>query len=214
MRLVVFDLDGTIARHDTLMPFVMNHLRARPWRLLRLLRMIPALLFFFFDRDFGALKAMLMRCGLGGLTRSEIQHLAERFVDRLVSHGMFVEALAAIAAHRRAGDHLVLLSASPDLYVPLIAHRLGFAECWCTGVAWQDGRLSGELTTPNCRGAEKARLFRALRERHRGMQSLAYANTESDLAHLELADAAVLVNPSARLRAEGGRRGMACVDWR
>ena len=32
----------------------------------------------------------------------------------------------AIAAHARAGDHLVLLSASTDLYVPAIAQALGF----------------------------------------------------------------------------------------
>lgn len=214
MRLVVFDLDGTLARHDTLVPFVMSHLRARPWRALRLLRMIPALLRFAVDHDFGALKATLLRCGLGGLTRSEVERLAEAFVERLVPRGMFTDALEAVAAHRRAGDHLVLLSASPDLYVPLIARRLGFAECLCTGVGWQDGRLSGELTTPNCRGAEKARRFRALRERHRGVRALAYANAESDFAHLELADAAVLVNPYTWLRAEGGRRGMECVDWR
>lgn len=213
MRLVVFDLDGTIARHDTLVPFVMSHLRTHPWRTLRLLRMIPALLRFPFDRDFGALKAALIRCGLGGLTRAEVEGHAQSFVERLVARGLFPEALEAIAAHRRAGDHLVLLSASPDLYVPLIARRLGFAECLCTGIAWKGGRLSGELTTPNCRGAEKARRFRALRERHHGIQALAYANAESDFAHLELADAAVLVNAYTWLRAEGGRRGMECVDW-
>lgn len=214
MRLVVFDLDGTITRHDTLLPFVLSHLRAHPWRLLRLLRMIPALLFFFFDRDFGALKSMLIRCGLGGLPRSEVERLAAAFVERLVARGMFPEALEAIAAHRHAGDHLVLLSASPEFYVPLIARRLGFAECLCTGIAWKHDRLSGELTTPNCRGAEKARRFRALREHHRDLQAVAYANAASDIAHLTLADRAVLINPSRWLRAECGRRGMECVDWR
>lgn len=214
MRLVVFDLDGTIARHDTLVPFVLCHLLESPWRLLRLVCMVPALLRFLIDQDFGALKATLIRSALGGCSREQIARLAERFVSRLVPDGLFPAALSTIEAHRRAGDHLVLLSASPDLYVPLIARRLGFAECLCTGIAWDGDRLGGGLSTPNCRGEEKARRFRVLRERHAGLEARAYANAASDFAHLELADSAVLVNPYTWLRAEGGRRGMECVEWR
>ena len=44
------------------------------------------------------------------------------------------DALAALQVHRAAGDHLVLLSASPDLYVPLIGRLLGFERTLCTEI--------------------------------------------------------------------------------
>ena len=33
MQLAVFDLDGTITRHDTLIQYVLGYLKSRPWRL-------------------------------------------------------------------------------------------------------------------------------------------------------------------------------------
>jgi len=114
----------------------------------------------------------------------------------------------------RDGDRLVLMSASPELYVPEIARRLGFDECICTRLRWNGDRLHGELDGENCRGDEKTRCFRLLRERHTGMRTVAYANGPSDLDHLELADRAVLVNGEAWTRVKASERGIQCADWR
>jgi HAD superfamily phosphoserine phosphatase-like hydrolase len=122
--------------------------------------------------------------------------------------------LAAIARHRAAGDRLVLLSASVDLYVPEIARRLGFDEAICTEVAWRDGRLDGALATANRRGAEKRRCIEALRARFPGVPFAAYGNARSDFEHLSAVEEPVLVNAAARLRAEGQRIGFRCEDWR
>ena len=40
----VFDLDGTLTWHDTLMPFLLRFLRRHPWRLFGLWRLPFALL--------------------------------------------------------------------------------------------------------------------------------------------------------------------------
>ena len=77
-------------------------------------------------------------------------------------------ALAALEAHRAAGDHLVLLSASPDLYVPLIGRLLGFERTLCTELRWRGDRLDGALRTPNRRGEEKLRCLEALRPQYPG----------------------------------------------
>jgi HAD superfamily phosphoserine phosphatase-like hydrolase len=124
------------------------------------------------------------------------------------------DALDALAAHRRAGDLLVLLSASTDLYVPAIGQALGFAEVICTGVSWDGARLVGRLTTVNRRGAEKARCLSSLREARPGMPITAYGNAASDLEHLRLADRGVLVNGSRRARRAAGSAGIECVHWR
>ena len=209
MRLVVFDLDGTITRSDTLLPYVAGYLARTPWRLLRLLGVVPALILYVLRRiDRGELKAALMRRTLGGESRTALEAWSARFVERLLSGGVRRQALSAIEAHRRAGDLLVLMSASPDLYVPAIGGKLGFSETVCTAVRWDGDRFNGNLATPNRRGEEKSRCLEALKREHPGLPTLAYGNSSSDLPHLRLTDEPRLVNASAWARRKAARAGI------
>jgi phosphatidylglycerophosphatase C len=211
----VFDLDGTLTRHDSLLPYLAGFLRRHPRRVTRLLRVLPVLVAFAFGRaDRGALKSAAIRAVMGGCTRSEIDGWTHEFIPLLVARGMHAEALAAVAAHRRAGDHLVLLSASPDLYVCEIGRTLGFAHTLCTGVAWNGDRLDGHLTTPNRRDAEKVRCVAQLRREHPAGKMVAYGNAASDIEHLALADRAILVNGSSAARRAAARLNIDCVTWR
>jgi phosphatidylglycerophosphatase C len=212
--LALFDLDGTITRHDTLLPYLGGFLRQHPARLLRVPQTLPALARYALRHGGrGELKAAWLRTVLGGSTRAEVQAWTARFVPQLIAHGLHADALAAIEAHRRAGDYLVLLSASPDLYVPAIGRALGFDQVVCTGVEWNGDELSGRLTTPNRRGAEKARCLQALRQQHAQLPIVAYGNAAGDLEHLALADRAVLINGSAHARTAAARLGIPCVTW-
>jgi phosphatidylglycerophosphatase C len=215
-QLVVFDLDETITRHDTLLPYTMGFVvRHRPWRLPILATVLPSTVEFVVGRvDEGAVKAAFIKATLGGTRRSEIDAWTARFVPRLLAHGTFANATERIAEHRRRGDHLVLMSASTDLYVPAIGRELGFDETICTGVRWDGERLNGSLTTPNRKREEKARCFTALREQHPGLETTAYGNSSTDLPHLRLATHGFLVNGSARAREAAQSLGVACVDWR
>lgn len=163
--------------------------------------------------DRGALKSALMRAALGGCTRALIEAFTRSYVTELLARGVFAEALTTIAAHVRRGDALVLMSASPDLYVPEIARRLEFTETICTGVRWRGDVFDGALTTPNRRGKEKARCFLELRARHPHLATIAYANSACDFDHLRLADEAWLVNPSAALRRKAEALRFHCVTW-
>lgn len=206
-RLAVFDLDGTLTRHDTLLPYVLGYLRRHPWRLLRLPRMLLALVRFLFDFDRGALKGSFIRISLGGATRSSLQQWSARFVRALVENGLHAEGRPTIERHRRAGDRLLLLSASTDLYVPQIANALGFDECICTQVRWRDdGRLDGRLASANCRGEEKRRRLVALIERDAPSCVSAYGNSRGDLAHLRLAQTAYLINGGPFVQAAAVQR--------
>jgi phosphatidylglycerophosphatase C len=205
--LAVFDLDGTITRHDTLGPFLAGFLLRHPWRLARLALTAPALARYPLQRDRGALKGALIQAALGGLARAPLERWSAEFVPRLLERGLYREALSAIAQHRAHGDRLVLMSASTDLYVPRLGAALGFDECVCTRVAWRaDGRLDGRLASPNCRGEEKRRCLAALIARDAPERVVAYGNAASDLPHLRLAQQGYLVNAPVRLlRAGDGR---------
>jgi phosphatidylglycerophosphatase C len=213
-RLVVFDLDGTITRCDTLVSYVIGLLRKRPWQLARLLCAAPAALGYWRGRlDHGALKARFLQVTLGRWTRAELNAWTEQFIARLLARGVRLDALRAIEAHRRQGDVLVLLSASPDLYVPEIGARLGFDEVICTGLSWTGGHLDGALTTANRRGPEKARCIAELAARHPGLRIAAYGNELADLDHLSRIDEPLLVCGSCRARREAARIRIPMARW-
>jgi HAD superfamily phosphoserine phosphatase-like hydrolase len=186
-----------------------------PWRILLLPGVVPVLCAYLVGRaGLGALKQSFIRCCLGGSARTHLEAWTARFVPRLLLRGAFPAALARVAEHRRHGDHMVLMSASTSLYVPVIARALGFQETLCTQLLWNGERLDGRLTSANCRGAEKVRQFTALQQRHPGVRTAAYGNAWSDLPHLRLATHGVLVNGGRKARRAARALGLSCVNWR
>jgi len=210
----VFDLDGTLTRRDTLLPYLASALGARPRRVLRLWSAPFALAAFALDADRGRLKGRLIRAVLGGLARAEVAALSARFLDRHWSRLFRPEALAALERHRAAGDYLVLLSASTDCYVREIGARLGFDEVVCTELLWRAERLDGALASANRRGAEKTRCLLKLRAERPGVRFAAYGNAASDLEHLARAEAGLLVNGSGRARRAARALGIPTASWR
>ena len=211
----VFDLDGTLTWRDTLLLFSAGFLRRHPWRLFGLWR-LPIALFGFLarGRDRGKLKSRVIRMVMGGATRASLDECAGSFVRTLASRRRFrPEALAVLEAHRAAGDHLVLLSASPDLYVPGIGRSLGFERTLCTEIEWRGDRLDGALKTANRRGEEKSRCLDWLRTQYPDLPIVAYGNSSSDLDHLRQADRALLVNGNAAARRLAAQSGIPTSNW-
>jgi phosphatidylglycerophosphatase C len=213
--IAVFDLDGTLTRRDTFFPFVLGLLWRLPTRWPRaLLLPIPAAGYMLGRLDRGALKGAILHCLFNGLSRQVVTAWAERYAGMVVPRRMFTEAVATFRQHLAAGDHVVLLSASPDLFVPAIARALGSHEVICTEVRWIDDRLDGRLAGPNRRDHEKARVLEALRARMPGLPVIAYGNSSPDLVHLEHCERGVYVNASPSLAARLTERGLTCVQWR
>jgi phosphatidylglycerophosphatase C len=211
----LFDLDGTLTHRDTLLPFLAGYLAGHPARLRRLLSLGPAVLGYALGgRDRGLLKSRAIRAVMAGDARPLVEGWAERFVADLKPRGAFrATGLAVLEAHRRAGDRLVLLSASPDLYVPLIGRLLGFERTVCTEIRWNGDILDGTLRTPNRRGEEKVACLERLREDYAHAPVTAYGNSLSDIPHLALAERALLVNGNAAARRCAARAGIATAEW-
>ncbi len=212
--IAVFDLDGTITRRDTFLPYLRGWLRRHPRGAWQWTVLTTFWRYAFGDRDRGRLKSQLIHRLMSGATQAEVAAWSRDFVDGLDDEMLCPGALEAIARHRRAGDRLVLLSASVDLYVPQVGARFGFDETICTGIAWRDGRLDGALTTPNRRAAEKLRCVESLRTRFPGTTIAAYGNSGSDLAHLRVVERPMLVNGCLGARRAAGRFGIPVADWR
>jgi phosphatidylglycerophosphatase C len=212
--IALFDLDGTLTWRDTLLPFLLGYLRRRPHRALGLWRLPIALWRYWRDRDRGVLKSSVISMLMRGEKRAVLNAWAETFVAGLIPKKRFRPlALAVLETHRASGDHLVLLSASPDLYVPLIGRLLGFERTLCTEIEWQGDRLDGRLKTANRRGEEKLRCLAWLREQYRNLPVIAYGNSASDLDHMRQADRALLVNGDDAARRLAAKWDIAVSYW-
>ena len=215
----VFDLDGTLTWRDTLLPFLSGYALRHPSRLKTLWRLPLAVAGYLGRPDRGLLKSRAIRAVMGGDRRSTVEAWAEAFVGSLQRRRVFrPAALAAVEAHRAAGGRLVLLSASPDLYVPAIGRLLGFERTLCTEIEWrhsaaEEDRLDGALRTPNRRGEEKSQCLAGLRTAYPNLPVVAYGNSRSDIPHLREADRALLVNGSAAARRCASAAGIAVADW-
>jgi phosphatidylglycerophosphatase C len=214
-RLALFDLDGTLTRRDTFVPFVFGLLLRRPARWVRLpLLLVPLCAYALKRLDRGGLKGAILHGLFAGLSHEAMASWSARFATASVARRMHADGVRRLREHVAAGDHVVVLSASPDLYVPLLARQLGAHETHCTAIRWNGQQLDGRLAGPNRRDEEKARVLAALRAAHPGLAVVAYGNSSPDLVHMRLCEEAVYVNAPPALAARLSADGIRCVRWR
>ena len=212
----VFDLDGTITRHDTYLRYLLGYLRHKPSRLPSTLTLPVELIRFAMGVvDNASVKARFLQAILAGNSRSELGVWTEAFLDALCQYDLRPGALSRIAQHRAQGDKLILATASFDFYVQPLAQRLGIDTVICTQSLWNtEDCLLGRLHGPNCYGMAKLqRLYEFLGTDLRDISLLAYSDHHADLPLLTAATRAVAVNPTRKLQAVAAMYGFSIEDW-
>jgi len=155
---VAFDFDGTITRHDTMLPFLGRTLGWGQMSAALMAQSVGITLAVIGVRSRDAAKERLLRRLLAGRPVGPLEQAAESFADYLLADRLRRDTLDRIRSHRAAGHELVVVSAAPDLWVSPLAARLGFTATLATRLEiGPDGRLTGGLLGLNCRGAEKVR---------------------------------------------------------
>ena len=100
--------------------------------------------------------------------------------------------LARLRWHLRQGHDVVIVSASPQIYVDVVAEHLGVDAGLGTRLAVDArGKLTGSYLGRNCRGKEKTRrLNEWIAAREGGLTPLVYAygNSRGDRRLLRAAD--------------------------
>ena len=216
LTVAVFDLDKTLTRYDTYLRYLLGFLRRHPARLVHCWRLPWDVLCFKARlRSNAWLKAQFLAAILGGYTDVDLYAWTAQFVDRVMATGMRPGAMEVLRHHQALGDRIVLLSASPDIFVQQFAARLQCSDCLCTCTERDaHGRLTGRLDGANCYGLEKLRRLEALLgpERPR-WHVIAYADHHSDLSLIRWANDGVLVNPSRALRRIAMEWHVRVVAW-
>src|SRR5207248_701156 len=152
----VFDFDGTLTRRDTLLPFLRRTRGASRTSMALLATSLSMVR----DRD-RAKEAFLHRL-LVGQDVEELRAAAEVFADVVIKRGLRSSVLERVQWHTAEDHELVIVTASPELYVSPIGERLGFDAVLGTRLETDgNGRLTGRLQGRNCRGTEKVERLRA-----------------------------------------------------
>lgn len=212
----VFDLDRTLTRRDTFLPFLYGYLRRHPrraWRLLLLPPRLSAVCIRALQKNTRTrIKQAVLTAFLGGVARAELAAWGETYAERVAADGLRPGCLAALREHRAAGDRVVLATASFDAYVMPLARRLGIGETVCSRIAWDgDGRLAG-IDGGNCRDHEKLCRVRALLG-EAGDGVVAYSDSHADLPLLAWAERGVAVSPTRRLANAAAGLGLVVRRW-
>ncbi len=158
-------------------------------------------------------KELLFERVLAGVDLDRAEEVGAAFARSHLDHHLRPSVRARFDWHRRRGDRVVIVSASPHLYVGPAGERLGADGVVATRLAVSDqGRLTGRYEGANCRGDEKLRLLRRWIDDSGGAPDRlwAYGNSRGDLTMLRAADVGVNVGklgPVGRLRSFPGLAG-------
>ncbi|MBT8038167.1 MAG: HAD-IB family hydrolase [Verrucomicrobiae bacterium] len=209
----LFDLDQTLIPWDTQLLFCNFVLKRMPLRRLYLLAFLPLLPLAKLIGTENMKRAFLNY--LWGLTRYELDALAEEFVDKIFPSTFYREMLDVLDEQKQRGRTTILSSASPDIWVRPIAEKLGFDHAFGTSVEIDDHiRLFPKIIGGNNKGANKLRKMKHVlpdgfdpRSGDTLPNSHAFSDSHADLPMLLICKNASCVHPTEPLKKEGTLHG-------
>ena len=151
---------------------------------------------------------------LEGKSEAELVAQTRRFYEDEIVDAFAPGGLAAVAAHQRAGDPVVLLT-SASLYLSrLVQEELGLDDILCMRMEVEGGRFTGRIEDL-CYGEGKVR---AAEQWAAGRDvdldaCWFYTDSFTDLPMLERVGRPMVVSPDPRLARIANKRGWPILDW-
>lgn len=137
---------------------------------------------------------------LAGRSVDQVDAVGASFALHHLERHLRPEVRARFDWHRQRGDRVVIVSASPEVYVRVAGSLLGADGVVATRLASEGGVLTGRYEGANCRGEEKVRRLSAWMEASgAGGPLWAYGNSRGDTRMLQAADTGVNVGRLGRL---------------
>ena len=149
-----------------------------------------------------------------GAPVDQIAEDALEHVNELLLAKSFPAAIRRVREHRALGHRTVLITGALDFVVEPL--RPLFDDVVCARLGTKDGTYDGQLTSVPPTGEARYQALVDLAEEH-GCdlhESIAYADSASDLPMLEAVGFPVAVNPETRLASIARKRGWLVEDFR
>lgn len=190
-----FDFDGTITEGGSVFPYLAA-VRGQRKVLSAAFPLVPQFAHAALSSGTVADQAKERLFGrlLEGVPLAEAEEAGVNFMHRHLARRLRPTVRRRIDWHRDRGDRLVIVSASPEIYVRVAAQQLGIQGVVATRLEVdRNGLLTGRYEGANCRGQEKLRRLDQWVERwgEQPGRIWAYGNSRGDLAMLTAADIGV-----------------------
>ena len=208
MTLALFDVDGT------LVPLPSTEVRFVSWLVRRRHLPLRAL-----ARQAGALPGLLYRHGSAGFTENKawltgmepasLEDLGTRFVRGPLARSLRPVVVDRLDEHAAQGDHVVLLTGTPDFLARPLAELLHADDYRATRLRVEAGRYAGRRPALHPRGPAKLEIAREVAA-EAGMDlgdATAYADAWPDRHLLEAVGHPVAVSPRGKMRRYAGKSG-------
>jgi fatty acyl-CoA reductase len=148
-----------------------------------------------------------------GASVARVEADAWELFHRFLLPRSFPAGIARVREHRRLGHRTLLITGALDAVVAPFAPL--FDDMVCAHLAQRGGRYTGHLEDLPPIGEARSSLLADYAEEHglKLSESVAYADSSSDLAMLEAVGFPVAVNPDTRLAGMARRRGWHVEHW-
>ena len=216
MRIAFFDLDKTIIKKDSIVPFMIFYLKKNPKSIIYYIRLIPYFILFILKIiDNNKIKyeiASIFR----NITVEFGESIGKEFADSIIPNLYYKDALDEIKKLKSKGYTLIMVTASFELYAKFIAENLGFDKCMGTELWTFRGKFTGYMYGKNCYGiAKRYRLFTERIFSNHKHKNIAYSDSISDLPLLNFAETKICINPNNKFKKHAlNNEGFLIVEWR
>lgn len=181
-----FDFDGTISKTDSMLRFLLFTVPPRKI-LTGALKLLPTLALLLPNiKTRSEVKQQIFITFFAGVDHQELKWRAEAFADTYIKTDLRSDALRKINWHLDLGHKVVIVSASPELWIQPISMRLGLSFI-ATKLELCNGTLTGRLDGKNCVGAEKVSRIKKEYDLSQFSSIFAYGDSAGDYELLRLA---------------------------
>lgn len=206
-----FDLDRTLIAGYSVLALAMERLRSREVSFRRMLSSVGVLLSYGIGRaDYHDLLTTTVR-DLAGEPEAALIDLGERAFRHRVRDWIYPQARTLLAAHRRAGHAVVMVTSATRFQSGPVARELDVDALCCTELEVVDGRVTGKALP--CFGVGKLTAAEHLaHQRQTDLQrAWFYSDSSDDLPLLEAVGHPVVVNPKPTMARLARDRGWPCL---
>jgi HAD superfamily hydrolase (TIGR01490 family) len=160
-----------------------------------------------------------LRFSLKPLSQHPIEQLQQwhrEFMQEKIEPILLPAARALVEKHRKAGDILMIITATNAFVTAPIASALGIEHLIATDPEMIDGRYTGEIAgIPSFREGKVSRLNSWLAAHQQNLSNSSfYSDSHNDLPLLELVDKPVAVDPDEILTQTAEQRGWPVITLR
>ncbi len=201
----LFDFDGTICKGDSIVSFLKYSLKHKQMTLKDLAKGLWGYTLYVFKRISSTQAKERGMAFLKGKTQKEVEAFCQKWYDEKLSKKIFEKAKEEIKTHQKNHIKVLVVTASPDLYLNPFKEDYGIIDIIGTRIDVDEkGICTGRISGENVRGLEKnLRIAEYLAAKGWTVdteKSWGYGNSIYDEPMLHLVGNPVLINPSKKLK--------------